>query len=305
MVTENCVVCSGPIGSSFVRNEWDESICMSHASLPGCLWCGSHSGVNSQNGIYSCQKCRNCEVNSSSQISDCVNDVLNWFSMVVGPHVLDEVRVTYGGLEVPPPSGGTLGWTSAQWNGSKGQAEILTVPFVPAPTLHQILAHEYAHVVLIFDPKDLRPHRRSSSDEVFVEGTCEVFAHEYLKFRSDDQSLRLAERIERNPHSIYGEGYRSVAKQFSHLGSLASLVSHATDWSIPATVSVTRTFSPVTNYSATGAHAPTKSRISIPSPTSRVTKEHRPIIEMNQNLVPSDKVTSGSERPSIRMKRSK
>ena len=296
---KNCAVCNAPVGSAYARNEWKESICVAHAGLPGCLWCGSHRALQEQNGIFACQPCRDTETDSNEKVARCVEDVLRWYQMVIGPHRLDDVSVSYGGLTVPPPGGGTLGWTNAQWRGNAGHAEILTVPFVPEAALHQILAHEFAHVVLILEPSTFRPHGRIPSDELIVEGSCEVFAHEYLLHRGDDMSTRLAERIERNPHPVYGDGYRGSSRDLQRLGGLADLLAERTGWVKPS------------NLTGSGANgpamppvAPVRPRnIVVPRPDERVTREHRPVIEMKPAQPAARPAPSpDATRPVIRMK---
>lgn len=243
--------------------------------------------------------CRETEVIHHHEISGIITDVLSWFSTVIGVHSLNEIKVRYGALEVPHPNGGTLGWTNAQWVGSKGMAEILTVPYVPTSALHQILAHEFGHVVLIFDPLKMSPHQQTPADEILTEGVCEVFAHEYLLTRPEEQCLRLAKRIERNPHPVYGDGYRAAAQLLEKQGELASLLSLLTGWVEPAT------HEPIVRVaqSSRSSRQPFPPQISISPPSDRISREHRPIIEMNPRLVQEDSPQPTSSRPVIKMKK--
>lgn len=297
----SCVVCGVNVGSTFMRNEWKESVCIAHSGLPGCLWCGSHRGIKENNGIFACVDCQNSEVTSTSEITDCIDEILQWFTAIVGPHQLDDVPVTYGGLAIPPPGGGTLGWTNGQWSGSKGWAEILTVPHVPITALHQILTHEFTHAVLMFDPHSFRPHQTLIDNDVENEGMCELFSHKYLLQRGDQRSSRLAERIERNPHPVYGSGFRQCKSEFRHIGDLAEMVARKTQWVRRAPTNLAPKVSHSTSGVAASQPSVHRAPVSISAPENRQVKQHRPMIDMKKQVASKPSPQEKSSRPIIEM----
>lgn len=225
-----CVMCDQKLGSTFVRNEWGEEYCASHSNVHGCLWCGSHKKLKIDRGLHACADCWSEVVIDDAGVADCAEVVMNWLSQIVGQHNLHTVPVIYGGLTLPPPSGGTLGWTESKWTGVHGSSEISTVGLIPRTSLIQLLAHEYGHVLLVFDPKRFQIHPTTPDDDLVVEGFCEVVSSEMLRFLGDARSSKLLTRMERNRNPIYGDGYRKMLPEMQKAGGIVPLCSNLTGW---------------------------------------------------------------------------
>lgn len=318
-MSSQCVMCEQPLGGSYVRNEWGESYCSSHSSIEGCLWCGSHKKLRIEHGLHACVDCWDEVVLDDSVVADCAETVMRWLESVIGPHRLHTVPVVYGGLSLPPPSGGTLGWTLSRWTGKAGSAEISTVGFMPRTALLQLLAHEYGHVLLIFDPHSFRVHADMPTEDLKVEGFCEVVSSEFLRDLGTDRSLKLLERMQRNRNPVYGDGYRLMLPEMHSAGGIAPLCSQLTKWKPqPGFIAPAPTVSPAP-APAPGpmpSTAPPTSTSSRPAPipmrpvvkrtdTPRKAAEHRPQIVMTN--ITSKPVTktppaNNPERPVIPMK---
>lgn len=225
-----CVLCDKQLGNAYIRNEWGEEFCPSHSNIEGCLWCGSHRKLKIDQGMHACGECWSEVVADDAGVADCAETVMNWLSQVVGQHSLQDVPIIYGGLTLPPPSGGTLGWTESKWTGVIGSSEISTVGLIPRASLIQLLAHEYAHVLLLFDPNSFQLHPNLPKEELVIEGFCEVVSSEMLRFLGDARSAKLLERMERNRNPIYGEGYRKMLPEMQKAGGIVPLCSGLTGW---------------------------------------------------------------------------
>jgi len=309
----HCVMCELPLKSTFLRNEWGESYCSSHSNVEGCLWCGSHRKLRIEQGVSFCIDCWTEVVIDDSEVADCAEVVMRWLATVIGSHTLNSVPVVYGGLSLPPSSGGTLGWTVSKWTGKSGSAEISTVGYVPRTALLQLLAHEYGHVLLIFDPYSFRLHLDMPTEEVRVEGFCEVVSSELLRHLGTDRSLKFLDRMQRNSNPVYGHGYRVMLQEMQSAGGIAPLCSQLTKWKPqPGLVGPAPTPTPT----STPVPVPAPTALSRPTPipmrpvvkrtdNPRAHVEHRPQIVMTDiKSKPGAKTLPAKqpERPVIPMK---
>jgi hypothetical protein len=187
---------------------------------------------------------------------------------------------------------------------------------MPRTALLQLLAHEYGHVLLIFDPHSFRVHTDMPTEELKVEGFCEVVSSELLRHLATDRCLKLLERMERNRNPVYGDGYRLMLPEMHSAGGIAPLCSQLTKWKPqpglagPAPVT---TPAPTSSPAATPTSAPATHRpAAIPmrpivkrTDTPRTTVEHRPQIVMtNITRKPAANTPPAKqpERPIISMK---
>jgi hypothetical protein len=250
-------------------------------------------------------------------VTECAELVMNWLTRIVGQHALHLVPVIYGGLAMPSALAGTLGRTSSIWTGTSGTSEISTVENVPRSSLLQLLAHEYAHVLLIFDPATFRIHREIPKDELVVEGFCEVVSSEFLRYISTERCNKLLNRMERNRNPVYGDGYRIMLSEMEQVGGVSELCSKLTGWQSKLSQPASFQPSPINVNDLTkpiGTSEPRTSRVptSIPMrPTIRRTNNplalagHRPQIVMPP-IVKKEVVENSTDlmagRPQIPMK---
>ena len=316
-MTVNCVVCDEPLSSAFLLDEWGERYCVTHVDVQACLWCGSHREVHMAHDVNACRECWDEVVVDDGIVTECAELVMNWLTSIVGQHALHLVPVIYGGLAMPSALGGTLGRTSSKWTGTSGTSEISTVENVPRSSLLQLLAHEYAHVLLIFDPATFQIHREIPTDELVVEGFCEVVSSEFLRYVSTERCNRLLNRMERNRNPVYGDGYRIMLSEMQQVGGVAALCSKLTGWQSKLSQPASFQPSPINVNDLTkpiGTSEPRTSRVpaSIPMrPTIRRTNNplalagHRPQIAMPP-IVKKEVVENPTDlmapRPQIPMK---
>lgn len=296
-----CVLCDKQLSNAYIRNEWGEQFCTSHSHLEGCLWCGSHRKLKIDQGMHACGECWNEIVLDDAGVADCAETVMNWLSQIVGPHKLQDVPIIYGGLTLPPPTGGTLGWTESKWTGVYGSSEISTVGLIPRASLIQLLAHEYAHVLLLFDPKSFQLHPNLPKEDLVIEGFCEVVSSEMLRFLGDARSTMLLERMERNRNPIYGDGYRKMLPEMYQAGGIVSLCSNLTGWqphAIPQPAStVKRPVLPPTNpvpppNTPAGTRPP-----SIPIPATVPKPTAQPLVPNRPAPIPMRPVVKRTDKP--------
>jgi hypothetical protein len=185
-----------------------------------------------------------------------------------------------------------------------------------------LLAHEFGHVLLIFDPHSFRVHDDMPTEELIVEGFCEVVSSELLRHLATDRCLKLLERMERNRNPVYGDGYRLMLPEMHSAGGIAPLCSQLTKWKpqpglagpapVPTPVSAPTPVSgtPLTPTSepvpASNRPAPIPMRPIVKrTDTPRTTVEHRPQIVMT-NITRKPAAISPPakqpERPIIPMK---
>ena len=229
-MTLNCVVCDEPLTSTFLLDEWGERYCITHSDVQACLWCGSHREVRLAHDVNACRECCDEVVVDDETVTECAELVMNWLTGIIGQHALQSVPVIYGGLAMPSALGGTLGRTNSTWTGISGTSEISTVDYVPRSSLLQLLAHEYAQDLLIFDPATFLIHREIPKDELVVEGFCEVVSSEFLRYVSTERCDKLLNRMERNRNPVYGDGYRIMLSEMQQVGGVSALCSKLTGW---------------------------------------------------------------------------
>lgn len=175
-------MCDKLLTSTFLLSEWGEQYCITHSDIQACMWCGSHRKVRRAHDVNACRECWNEVVVDDEIVAECAEQVMNWLTKIVSQHVLQLVPAIYGGLAMSSVLGGTLGRTSSTWMGISGTSEISTVNYVSRTSLLQLLAHECAHVLLIFDSATFHIHSEIPKDELVVEGFCEVVSSEFLRY---------------------------------------------------------------------------------------------------------------------------
>lgn len=296
-----CVLCDKQLGNAYIRNEWGEEFCPSHSNVEGCLWCGSHRKLKIDQGMHACGECWSEVVTDDAGVADCAETVMNWLSQVVGQHSLQDVPIIYGGLTLPPPSGGTLGWTESKWTGAIGSSEISTVGLIPRASLIQLLAHEYAHVLLLFDPHSFQLHPNLPKEDLVIEGFCEVVSSEMLRFLGDPRSTMLLERMERNRNPIYGDGYRKMLPEMHKTGGVVPLYSSLTGWrpsAVPiSTATQKQPVAPPTNpvVPPNPSAAPRSPSIPIPATAPRQTPQ--PSVPARPAPIPMRPVVKRTDKP--------
>ncbi len=296
-----CVMCDKSLGNTFVRNELGEEYCTAHSKVEGCLWCGSHRKLKIDQGMHACGECWSEVVIDDASVADCAETVMNWLSYVVGQHKLQDVPIIYGGLTLPPPSGGTLGSTESKWTGVIGSSEISTVGLIPRASLIQLLAHEYAHVLLLFDPHSFQLHPKLPKEDLVVEGFCEVVSSEMLRFLGDARSTKLLDRMERNRNPIYGNGYRKMLPEMHKAGGIVPLCCSLTGWRPSAgstsTASTKQLVAPPANPIAPQNPFAVPRPTSIPIPATTPKQTPQPSAPTRPDPIPMRPVVKRTDKP--------
>ena len=104
--------------------------------------------------------------------------------------------------------------TTHSLNGKVTKTEvngIAVLEGMPTLTFQGVTVHELGHVwLVVHDVKDL-PLRAE-------EGFCELLAHRYFTQLNTAESRYHAQGIEKNPDSVYGDGFRRVRAIADHMG---------------------------------------------------------------------------------------
>jgi hypothetical protein len=156
-----------------------------------------------------------------------------WTELQFGAHKLSASTFVHGGLPPDPQAISSLGRTEVRSSGRQTEIKILTVAGLPNFALGAILAHEVGHALLLLDEKTLHLRQQWPTDDLIVEGFCEVVASQWLESRQDPQSRILRNGMETNPTPIYGDGFRVMHKQFLRYGSLSQFRDSLVGLSVP------------------------------------------------------------------------
>jgi hypothetical protein len=95
---------------------------------------------------------------------------------------------------------------------------------MPATLAGAVLAHEYGHCLLAFDPRTLLRRLGRRPNTVEAEGFCEVLGAEWLRRSPSPDAAFHLRQMERSHDPIYGEGFRAMDARRAQLRSVAALL---------------------------------------------------------------------------------
>jgi hypothetical protein len=187
--------------------------CVSHERLPKCLWCGLPARASTPLGVR-CEQCSRGAVDVATDLREPLLRVgthmaalgLNIeqpVTLVLRP--VSEMRARGLFDENNPHQLGVTHWQTSPEGQVVGPITIGIVGGLPGLHFRMVLAHEYAHALLV-----AWPAARSLPD-VVAEGFAEVLAAEHLAVAgSVAAGQRLVRQMATNPDPVYGGGFRMV-----------------------------------------------------------------------------------------------
>jgi hypothetical protein len=115
---------------------------------------------------------------------------------------------------------GNLGHTLLTQTGDQAWAEITLAAHQHPSMLSSTLAHEYGHVLLTLNPRDLSFHGNFARDPYVEEGSCEVIRALWLEHSATVDATYLRKLMNANLTPVYGDGFRMMWKEYEKIGSL-------------------------------------------------------------------------------------
>lgn len=235
-VVARCAYCNAPLTGEYLVDAWGTKFCKRHKQeFPACEFCGrlippAQQERGDPRALQSerCPVCRSRAIESMSQARPLFDEVARWARTQLPDfnnaslklELCDRATLARymqgkGGVHGSEPH--TLGVTLSTThtlNGREVRTEvngIAVLQGLPVPLFQGTLAHELGHAWLVMQGiKGLPPWAE--------EGFCEVLAFRYYTHLNTPESRYYAESIERNPHPIYGEGFRRVRATMDRMG---------------------------------------------------------------------------------------
>lgn len=221
-VALRCAYCNKPLLSEYLVDHWGTKYCREHqGELPKCAFCGrlvppeQQEAGSKSNGDVRCPVCRGTAVESNSRAQSILVSLRRWLgdrgltyeNLPLTVELCDRARLTT--LLKDRAGTHTLGVTMSSTltqNGQEVRTDITGVAVLrgmPVALFQGVTVHELGHVWLIINGiKDL--------PEWAEEGFCELLAYRFYNETTVPESLFHAGNIEKNPDSVYGEGFRRV-----------------------------------------------------------------------------------------------
>ena len=314
-MSPNCSLCGARCDSMFYVSGKGEPLCATHQSAPRCHMCQSVRDIVVGPSIAVCLTCDQVGVINNAQALNSANPVLAWFARELGPSRLGEIPIEVGSLPTNANSpSGNLGHTLLTQTGDQAWAEITLAAHQHPSMLSSTLAHEYGHVLLTLNPRDLSFHGNFARDPYVEEGSCEVIRALWLEHSATVDAAYLRKLMNANLTPVYGDGFRMMWKEYEKIGSLQGFLDFVVFGSqtfvpIQPTVS-TPTVDPVVYPTPLDLHRPTIRVVpptigptsigkTVPTPSSA-----RPIIRVEPVTKDAKKSgqpkTNTSERPRIK-----
>lgn len=217
--TNSCTVCGGRIGNSWFSSEFGDVWCESHRTEGQCAWCGVPNR-NRAGDRSNCASCGDNVVSTRLHVDTALRQVGARMARL-GLSVTHPTRLVLrppetlrssGLFDLSPDQLGVTRWLVSDREQPVGEITIGIASGLPLPQFRRVLAHEYAHALLVGYPTarllDLR----------IVEGFAESVAAHELKSTDGRLEMILLRRMRRNPDPVYGGGYRAVDDAISRHG---------------------------------------------------------------------------------------
>lgn len=226
----SCDNCGQALKGEYLQDIWGNRCHKEHAGqrTAQCHVCArligprtSHGGLHYADGRQVCGICRLSEVTEVAQIEHAKDEVLAHLSAVGFDYIPRYISVSFAdkrrlnqrlGVSQRANSHG-LTRTVERQQGSLRYVEhsIYVLYGLPRVLFHGVLAHEMIHVWL--NEKGLH-----SWPEADIEGFCNLGTA--LIYQQDGSPLAdvLLQRMQQDPHPVYGDGFRKMNKHLQQLG---------------------------------------------------------------------------------------
>lgn len=220
-VAQRCQYCGTPLLGAYLIDHWGKPFCARHKDeYPVCSFCGrlvrpgGQTSRNRDDGRPRCTECRSQAIYTATLARTPFNAVIAWFShrglsleQIEIPFELCD-RSRLNSQLGTAQDGFHLGLTRtlSKRTLTSVENEVLGISILsglPVMLFQGVAAHELGHAWL---------HRNgitalAQKDE---EGFCELLAFAFYAQAKGSDGPYYARCIERNPDSVYGDGFRSV-----------------------------------------------------------------------------------------------
>ncbi len=230
-IAPRCAYCGGPLIGEFLIDEWGAQFHKEHQEqYPHCQFCGrlippaqqEHNGAGKPE-MMRCPICRSKAIETTDEAQPVFRQCIQWISSQglkynnqrLSLELVDRARLArYLMTHIEPHAlGATMSSTYTQ-NGQIVGTEISGVAVLhglPTELFQGVVVHELGHVWLLVQGVSNLPSWAK-------EGFCELLAHRLHVQMNTPEHLHYARNIERNPNSVYGDGYRRIRSISDRLG---------------------------------------------------------------------------------------
>ncbi len=230
-IAPRCAYCGQPLTGEYLVDEWGTKFHKEHqGQYPRCEFCSrlippskqERRGVGKPEMVR-CPVCRSTAIETTEEAQPLFRQCIQWISgqglkynnQKLSLELVDRARLTrYLNTHIEPHAlGATMSSTYTQ-NGQIVGTEISGVAVLhglPTELFQGVTVHELGHVWLIVQGVSNLPSWAE-------EGFCELLAQRFHSQMNTPEHLYYARNIERNPNSVYGEGYRRVRAIADRLG---------------------------------------------------------------------------------------
>lgn len=228
-IAPRCAYCGKPLTGEFLVDQWGTMFHKEHESqYPHCDFCGrlippqqQERGSNVES--MRCSICRSTAIETINEAQPLFQQCKQWVSrqglkynnQKLSLELVDRAKLArYLSMRTEPHAlGATMSSTYVQ-GGQVVRTEIEGVAVLqglPAALFQGVTIHELGHVWLLVQGVSNLPMWAE-------EGFCELLAQRFHTEMNTPEHLYYARNIERNPNSVYGEGYRRVRAIVDKLG---------------------------------------------------------------------------------------
>ncbi len=230
-IAPRCAYCGKPFSGEYLVDYWGTKFHKEHeGQYPHCDFCGrlispqqqEHGGKGKPESTR-CPICRATAVETIDEAQPLFRQCIQWISRQglrynnqrLSLELVDRTKLAhYLSTHIEPHAlGATMSSTYIQ-DGRVVQTEIGGVAILqglPASLFQGVTIHELGHVWLIVQGISDLPMWAE-------EGFCELLSQRFYMETNTPESQYHARNIERNPNSVYGEGFRRVRALADRLG---------------------------------------------------------------------------------------
>jgi hypothetical protein len=223
---EKCTLCGKPLDERFMVDIWGNKYCQHHENEPRCSSCNRFIGMTTtgqavryEDNRIICEHCNQSaifEISKAYELLQEVQDVLARHELIfnrkykiplnmVGQAELQSALAKRKRLQNASGITQTGIETLFGVESSREIKNIQVLYGLPREHLGAVLAHELGHVWLFLNRYPQLPGK-------LEEGICELMSSYWLQTQENELAKIRLKLLEKNPHRIYGTGYRTVRK---------------------------------------------------------------------------------------------
>jgi len=226
-VANRCTYCQAPLLGGYLVDHFGAAFCPIHAQqYPACTFCGRLVPTTDRAAAV-CSVCRRTVVASREEAKRPVETVRSWLAnrgivlqkQTVSLELCDHSKLT--SLSNAWVGSKCLGVTrTTLWNPFGNPSSVGILSGLPVTLFKGVVAHEFGHAWMHQNGLE-----RLSPKE--AEGLCELLSFCFYKEAvAEREGSYHAEAIEKNPDTVYGDGFRLAHRHYLQMG-LSSLFQFA------------------------------------------------------------------------------